>query len=80
MRLADNLDRHKISDEFEFWPDYLLFNSENPIFNLVRSIACFVLIKTFRCSISIGVSLHLHTNEGKSLMSLYQKLNWLGFE
>ena len=31
-----------------------------------------------RWSISIGVSLHLHTDGGKPLMSLYRKLNWLG--
>ena len=31
-------------------------------------------------SISIGVSFHLHTVGAKSLMLLYRKLNWLGFE
>ena len=37
-------------------------------------------IHRFRWNISIGGSLHLHTDGGKSLMPLYRKLNWLGFE
>ena len=54
MRLADNLDRHKISDEFEFRPDRTIYYGvtfpiaqKNAIFDLVQSIACLVLIKTF---------------------------------
>ena len=49
MRHADNLHRHKISDEFEFWPDrtidwsYFPFSAKNAIFDLVRSIDCFAL-------------------------------------
>ena len=53
MKLADNLDRHIISDEFEFRPDRtIVFGVAcplvpiNPIFNLFRSIACLVLIET----------------------------------
>ena len=54
MRLADNLARHKISGKFEFWPDRTIdfkvtcFSAQNPIFDLVRSIACLVLIETCR--------------------------------
>ena len=39
-----------------------------------------VYLKWSRWSISIGVSLLLHTDRGMSLMPLYQKLNWLEFE
>ena len=54
MKLSDNMDKHKISDEVEFQPDltidwnYLPFSAENPIFNLILSIACLVLIETCR--------------------------------
>ena len=53
MRLADNLDRHKILDEFEFGPDRTFdfgvtcpLVTKNPIFELVQSMACLVLIET----------------------------------
>ena len=51
MKLADNMDRLKILDEFEFRPDQTidfgvtcLLVPKTPIFYLVRSIACLVLI------------------------------------
>ena len=51
MKLADNPDRHKILDEFEFQPDSTIdwtvtcpLVPENPVFHLVQSIACLVLI------------------------------------
>ena len=49
MKLADTLDKHKISEEFEFRPDRIINYwvtcacAENPIFDLVRTIACLVL-------------------------------------
>ena len=52
MRLADNVDSHKISDEFEFRPDRNIdFRVTCPlvaktIFYLVRSSNCLVLIET----------------------------------
>ena len=53
MKLADNMDRHKILDEFEFRPDRTIdfwvtcpLVQKNPIFDLVRSIACLVLMET----------------------------------
>ena len=53
MRLADNQDRHKISDEFECRPDRTIdlrftcpLVPKKPIFDLVQSIACLVLIET----------------------------------
>ena len=78
MKLADNMDRHKISDEFEFPPDRTIdFGNTCPlgpktfifdliwrtidfgvtcplvqknIFDLVRSIACLVLIDKHKIS------------------------------
>ena len=59
MRLAENLDRHKISDEFEFRSDWninfgvicpLVPKKKNKkkknIFDLVWNIACLVLNET----------------------------------
>ena len=53
MRLVDNLDTHKISDEFKFRQDRAIdfgvtcpLVPKPPIFNLVQSIACLVLIET----------------------------------
>ena len=49
MKLADNIDRHKISDEFEFRPDrsYLPFSAEKKSrVDLVRSIAYLVFTET----------------------------------
>ena len=53
MKLAGNMDMHKISDEFEFRPDRTIdfgvtcpLVQKNPIFDLVLSTACLVLIKT----------------------------------
>ena len=53
MKLADNMDRHKISDEFKFRQDRTIdfavtcpLVQKNPIFDLVSSIACLVLIET----------------------------------
>ena len=55
MRLADNLDRHKTWKEFEFRPDRtidfgvtceLVPKKKKNIFDIVRSIACLVFIKT----------------------------------
>ena len=52
MKLADNLDRHKILDEFGFQQDQTIdfgvtrhLVLKSPIFNLIRSIhvACLVL-------------------------------------
>ena len=55
MRLADNLDRHKISKEFEFRPDRTSdcrvicpLVPKPPISDLVRSIACLISIETLR--------------------------------
>ena len=55
MRLANNLDRHKITKEFNFRPDrtidfsYLPFrekSAEQNVFNAVRNIVCLVLTET----------------------------------
>ena len=53
MKLADNMDSHKISDEFEFRPDQTIdlgvtcpLVQKKPIFDFVQSIACLVLIET----------------------------------
>ena len=53
MKVADNLDRHKISNEFEFRPDRTIdfgvtcpLVPKTPIYNLVWSVVCLVLIET----------------------------------
>ena len=53
MKPAGNMDRHKILDEFQFRPDRNIdfgvtcsLVQKKPIFNLVQSIACLVLIQT----------------------------------
>ena len=54
MRLVDNLDMYKISDEIEFQPDQNIgfgvtcpsVPKEKAIFDFVRSIASLVLIET----------------------------------
>ena len=53
MKVADNMDRHKISDEFEFQPDRTLdfwvtcpLVQKKNIFDLVWSIACLVLTES----------------------------------
>ena len=55
MKLADNMDMHEISDVFEFRPDQTIhfgatcpLVQKNPIFDIIRSIACLVLIETCR--------------------------------
>ena len=51
MKLTDKLDRHKILDEFECRPDRTIYCGVtcqlvpiNAIFELVRGIACLVLV------------------------------------
>ena len=53
MKLADNMDTHKISDEFEFMPDRTidfggtcLLVPKTLIFDLVQSIAHYILTET----------------------------------
>ena len=52
MKLADNMDRHKIPDDFDSRPDrtmtlkLLALKCRKNMFDLVRSIACLVLIET----------------------------------
>ena len=53
MRLADNLDRHKISNKFKFRPDQMCdFGVSGPLVSkkttveVVQSIACLVLTET----------------------------------
>ena len=54
MKLADNMDRYKISDELEFRTDQNidfgvtcpLMKKKKNIFDLVQSIACLVLVET----------------------------------
>ena len=54
MKVADNLDMHKISDKFELHPDWIIDSgftcplvSKNTIYDLVRSIACLVFYWIF---------------------------------
>ena len=74
MKLADNTDRHKISDEFEFQPDWTIdfgvtcpLVPKNPVFHHVRSTACLVLIGSlWKLQITCtGITSRTHSNSGK---------------
>ena len=62
MKLADNLDRHKVLDKFKFRPDWTIdyrvtcpLVPKSLIFDLVQRIACLVLIGSLCLYISLSV-------------------------
>ena len=70
MKLADNMDRHKISDEFEFRPVRTTnfgvtcpLVQKTPKFDLVRNIACLFLIETLLNW--TGIKSRMCSNSGK---------------
>ena len=79
MKLADNLDRHKISDEFKFQSDWTIdfgvtcpLVPKTPIFYLVQSIACLVFIGSLwkLQIIWTCIKYRTRTNSGKSSLEL----------